>query len=1518
MPPSPAPFPALLLLALSSLLLAGTCLCDRAKESSLQTPDALSNGTVEILPKDGGEVVGVVAEDAGPEEVESSAGGGVPAEETSANSSSTSTTSTTISSTTISSTTTTTPSTTTSREMARRRAAVAGSGSSAQHHHQAEPRRRAEVSAQAARGRRRHTEDYAARGAQHAQQTWVRPPHVGTQPHTMSQSLYDHFSPLDPELPSGDILPFLQFGMKLPPVVGNGATKSKSRQRPTTVTTSTPRTTTPFPGASTNALVEEETGNEMRPQDGPEDPSNGATRSRNDQPHSTRQASKLKAAILLQMMVNNVRRKKLALGANTTGPRKEEKPGGVVVLKEAEIRSKEEDDDGEILVTGGVRDRVARPEGRRANAAKEIKDNPEGIGAKDITPVDSQGPPSVSKTKAVSEEEKPSPGDKATVVSEDVKDEEKKVGVGAEVAAEEAEENDDKGSVEETKTEGVEEVGKPAVTEEEVVVEDWEKGKEDSSEEESGSEDEEDEDESVDKEEEEIENESGEDEDSSLLPYPKRRVVLVSRRRKKNNEYEAVPLSVASSPSPRLIEEPVLSDFPLRSEMSRLKSIPPVTPQEDKNPEDMEWKMAPPVLQTRAPEIVHEVKHNVTTSTTEIPIPSTTPSLLAQSTTSPKPPHVVPNVVLTTSARALVNDSVSTTNVPFSTSTAKTTVASTTKPTTKQTASTTTTTTTTSSPLLSLLVNSTTTIKPVPSSIHPPVTRQPYRPFVEHSSRQPPVVQAGHPQIHPSLLAPVPHVLSPFYKSTTTTTTTTTQKPNQEKPSTTIPPSTVGKAPQREVPVKIEIDSRDWVAVPPPNTSPPPPPRIHTPKPVTPEPSPPKPHPNGVEKGWQRPHPNPPSQPHHFQPNIPIEHHFNSQWRPSVPQQPHANVPHSNPRPQPTTVSSTTAGREVLSVVTSVSVESSPAIKPTPSSASFMPPTSPLSESVSLESGSQESHVTEGPSASDFPQLVNVFVDSPGNTLEADSEQDEEPEVLAEAGMGPTATYVLLSLAIVPGVVAIASAARCLLVHRKKNLYESETSSEVSCMGGRTLKSCSRGDHIPHTMTAEETGTTRQGSDVFRAITRLPRVAHLGWDHERRRRQGGGKGGRSGGGVLEAEEGPAREEQEGIDNPLKEALEETSSWEFPRSKLRLQTLLGQGNFGQVWKAEADGICDGEGSTRLVAVKLVKAKEGDDGDEEVTVAEDPLAQQCTLAQPSAANSSRRPGEAMTVMEQCRRKRREEFMAELGIMQLLSPPHPNVVTLLGCCTTTEPPLLIMEYVMFGKLLTYLRDHRSKRQYCNASDDPEILTSRDLLVFAYCVVKGMEYLVSKGVVHRDLAARNILVDHNKTCKIADFGMSRSVRETGGQIYEERQKQGALPVRWMAPESLFRGIFTHKSDVWSFGVLLWEIITLGSTPYPGIGARDVMRRVRDGRRLERPSHVRPEIFRVAARCWHRDSTLRPTFSRLRADLGPLLASAATGITLGSGTGDSEMCLVPNRGNRRWRPPGPQIDLSRFEDDSY
>ncbi|XP_042907549.1 tyrosine kinase receptor Cad96Ca [Parasteatoda tepidariorum] len=304
-------------------------------------------------------------------------------------------------------------------------------------------------------------------------------------------------------------------------------------------------------------------------------------------------------------------------------------------------------------------------------------------------------------------------------------------------------------------------------------------------------------------------------------------------------------------------------------------------------------------------------------------------------------------------------------------------------------------------------------------------------------------------------------------------------------------------------------------------------------------------------------------------------------------------------------------------------------------------------------------------------------------------------------------------------------------------------------------------------------------------------------------------------------------------NVLHRVGSDLDKWEFQRHRLQFIGILGEGCFGQVWKCLAQDIGPRQ-ETATVAVKTLK-------------------------------------------ENATEKEKKDLLSELEVMKLLEP-HPNVVTLLGCCSDKDPILVIMEFVSRGKLQTYLRESRAERLYGNLHGSSKNLSSRDLTTFSYQVAKGMDYLANKGIIHRDLAARNILVDENKVCKVADFGFARDI--IASHVYE-RKSEGRLPIRWMAPESLFDNIYTTKTDVWSFGVLLWEIVTLGSTPYPGLSANEVIRRIRDGYRLEKPEHCRREMYNIMFYCWDKDPKQRPTFGELVSLLDRLLVSEHVYIEL-------------------------------------
>ncbi|XP_078659370.1 fibroblast growth factor receptor 4-like isoform X1 [Branchiostoma floridae x Branchiostoma belcheri] len=275
--------------------------------------------------------------------------------------------------------------------------------------------------------------------------------------------------------------------------------------------------------------------------------------------------------------------------------------------------------------------------------------------------------------------------------------------------------------------------------------------------------------------------------------------------------------------------------------------------------------------------------------------------------------------------------------------------------------------------------------------------------------------------------------------------------------------------------------------------------------------------------------------------------------------------------------------------------------------------------------------------------------------------------------------------------------------------------------------------------------------------------------------------------------------------------------EFPRDKLSLERVLGRGNFGQVIKAKAQGV-GGADKPMTVAVKTTK-----DG--------------------SSADA------------------KEDLLKELKMMKLI-PPHPNVVMLIGYCTKTEPVYVIVEYCALGNLQNFLRKCRSKRDstYANIQVDERLLTPRDLASFIWQIARGMAHVASLKIVHRDLASRNVLIDKNKVCKISDFGLSRDVYDTDNEEYEQKT-QGRLPLRWMAPESLFDHVYSVKSDVWSYGITMWEVLTLACTPYPGLSPPAMMERLRNGFRMSKPVHCNDEVYDIMRKCWEDDPEDRPTF---------------------------------------------------------
>ncbi|XP_053230048.1 tyrosine-protein kinase ABL1 isoform X1 [Podarcis raffonei] len=209
--------------------------------------------------------------------------------------------------------------------------------------------------------------------------------------------------------------------------------------------------------------------------------------------------------------------------------------------------------------------------------------------------------------------------------------------------------------------------------------------------------------------------------------------------------------------------------------------------------------------------------------------------------------------------------------------------------------------------------------------------------------------------------------------------------------------------------------------------------------------------------------------------------------------------------------------------------------------------------------------------------------------------------------------------------------------------------------------------------------------------------------------------------------------------------------------------------------------------------------------------------------------------------------EEFLKEAAVMKEIK--HPNLVQLLGVCTREPPFYIITEFMTYGNLLDYLRD-------CNRQEVNAVV----LLYMATQISSAMEYLEKKNFIHRDLAARNCLVGENHLVKVADFGLSRLMT---GDTYTAHA--GAkFPIKWTAPESLAYNKFSIKSDVWAFGVLLWEIATYGMSPYPGIDLSQVYELLEKDYRMERPEGCPEKVYELMRACWQWSPSDRPSFAEI------------------------------------------------------
>uniref|UniRef100_A0A8C2XQX2 receptor protein-tyrosine kinase n=1 Tax=Cyclopterus lumpus TaxID=8103 RepID=A0A8C2XQX2_CYCLU len=287
----------------------------------------------------------------------------------------------------------------------------------------------------------------------------------------------------------------------------------------------------------------------------------------------------------------------------------------------------------------------------------------------------------------------------------------------------------------------------------------------------------------------------------------------------------------------------------------------------------------------------------------------------------------------------------------------------------------------------------------------------------------------------------------------------------------------------------------------------------------------------------------------------------------------------------------------------------------------------------------------------------------------------------------------------------------------------------------------------------------------------------------------------------------------GISDELKQKLQDVM---VDRHKLTLGKTLGEGEFGSVM----EGLLTQEEAALKVAVKTMK------------------------------------------IAICTRSEMEDFLREAACMKEFD--HPNVMRLLGVCLQTvesegyPSPVVILPYMKHGDLHSYLL-------YSRLGDCPVYLPSQMLVKFMTDIARGMEYLSSKNFIHRDLAARNCMLNENMNVCVADFGLSKKIYN--GDYYRQG-RISKMPVKWIAIESLADRVYTTKSDVWSFGVTMWEIATRGQTPYPGVENSEIYDYLRQGNRLKQPPDCLDNIYALMFSCWLLSPKDRPSFECMRCEL--------------------------------------------------
>ncbi|KAM6976854.1 receptor-type tyrosine-protein kinase FLT3-like [Aplochiton taeniatus] len=353
-------------------------------------------------------------------------------------------------------------------------------------------------------------------------------------------------------------------------------------------------------------------------------------------------------------------------------------------------------------------------------------------------------------------------------------------------------------------------------------------------------------------------------------------------------------------------------------------------------------------------------------------------------------------------------------------------------------------------------------------------------------------------------------------------------------------------------------------------------------------------------------------------------------------------------------------------------------------------------------------------------------------------------------------------------------------------------------------------------------------------------------------------------------------------------------WEFPRENLKLGKELGSGAFGMVVQAMAFGISK-PGASLEVAVKMLKEKH-QKVDKEALISE--LKMLTHIGHhPNVVNllgACTNLGPTYLIFQYCcygdllnylksNRERYHKSLTDAFVKEQFSSlylnlqpnktsrefqgPFENYVPMFPVATTggqESQTLLNSSPIDLSEGQDIYMEPEEQEEELQA------LTNGDLLSFAYQVAKGLEFLSSKNCIHRDLAARNVLVTRGRLVKIGDFGLARDIDNDSNYVVKGNVR---LPVKWMAPESIFQGIYTMQSDVWAYGIVLWEIFSLGLTPYPGVKVdRSFYTMIERGYQMERPYYACDSMYRMMCECWALEPCDRPPPFKLVAFMEGLL----------------------------------------------